>query len=675
MVFLFYLKNLTFTFYNYIIIDMKIRNVFLLIAFVLLVQNVTVAQTGKYIKANEYYKNGQYYQAVDLLRGVYGDEPDKATKSTIIFQVAECYRKTNQPKKAEMWYKKSIQKKYSNPLIYLYYADALKMNEKFEDAIKNYKEYKKLVPADARGEIGVKSCELAIKWTESPNGYKVANMKFFNSRESEYSAAFAKAEYDEVYFTSSRDGATGDDVNGNTGLNFSDIFTSKKDKKGNWSTPVPLDENINTEFEEGAVSMSKDFNTMFFTRCERHKKDAIGCMVLQSVKRNEEWGKAEPILMLDDSVVVAHPSLSDDELTLYFVSDMNGGQGQKDIWKVTRTSPEGEWGTPESLGAEINTPGNEMFPFIHDDGTLYFSSDYHLGMGGLDIFRATNQNGTWKVENMRYPINSTKDDFGIIIEKDKERGYFSSARDGDDDIYSFVLPPLKFDVEGIVMNDKTDSPLTKATVKLVGSDGMTLTNETDDEGNFKFMLRPNTDYVFVASKTGFLTGKEKETTKGITESQTFSAEIRLSSIAEPIDLPNIFYDFAKWDLRPESMVALDRLVETLNDNPNVVIELRSHTDARGSALANVELSQKRAQSVVNYLIEKGIQPARLRAKGYAATMPKVVDKKVIQQNTFLTEGTELTPEFINGLESEEQQEVAHQINRRTEFQVISTDFK
>ncbi|MCK5168611.1 MAG: OmpA family protein, partial [Bacteroidales bacterium] len=236
-------------------------------------------------------------------------------------------------------------------------------------------------------------------------------------------------------------------------------------------------------------------------------------------------------------------------------------------------------------------------------------------------------------------------------------------------------PPLKFDVEGVVLNDKTDASLANATVKLVGSDGMTLTNETDNEGTFKFMLRPNTDYVFVASKKGFLTGKEKETTKGITESQTFSAEIRLSSIAEPIELPNIFYDFAKWDLRPESMVALDKLVETLNDNPTVVIELRSHTDTRGSALTNVELSQKRAQSVVNYLIEKGIQPARLRAKGYAATMPKVVDRKLAEQNSFLFEGTELTPDYINKLESEEQQEIAHQINRRTEFQVISTDFQ
>jgi len=654
---------------------MKIKRIILFSIFILSLHSYVSAQVSVYNKAYEYYKNGQYYEAIDLLRDAYNKVTSNDLKNDIVYQVADCYRLTSQPKKAEMWFKKAIQKKYNNPKIYLYYADALKMNEKFEDAIENYKEYKKLVPDDPLGEMGVRSCELAIQWKENPNGYKVANMKFFNSRASDYSPAFAKAEYDEVYFTSSREGSTGDNTHGGTGLNFSDIFTSKMDKKGNWSTPVPLPEPVNTEFEEGAVSLSKDFNTLYFTRCERHKKNTIGCMIFESKRRNDEWGKPEAVLNLNDSIVVAHPSLSDDQLTLYFVSDMYGTLGKKDIWKVTRTSPEGQWGNPENLGPTINTPGNEMFPFIHDDGTLYFSSDYHIGMGGLDIFMATNENGSWKVENMRYPVNSTFDDFAMIIEKNKERGYFSSNREGDDDIFSFVLPPLKFDIEGVVRNDKTDAVLANATVKMVGSDGITLSNETDASGKFKFMLRPNTDYVFVVSKQGFLTGKSKETTKGITESKSFTTEIRLPSIAEPIDLPNIFYDFAKADLRPESMVALDKLVETLNDNPNVVIELRSHSDIRGNVAVNVELSQKRAQSVVNYLIEKGIAPARLRAKGYGSTMPKVVDRKIAAQYNFLPEGTELTPGFIEKLPSEEQQEIAHQVNRRTEFQVISTTYQ
>ncbi len=643
--------------------------------FCMLIYIPVLGQTTKSRKALEYYATGQYFASIDLLRDAYGDETDANVKLDITFKVAECYRLTSQPEKAEVWYKRVVQKKFGNPLIYLYYADALKTNEKFDLAIENYKEYKKLVPDDPRGENGVKSCELASKWKENPSGYKVANMKFFNTKESEYYPAYANAEYTEMFFTSSREESTGKEKHGSTGQNFSDIYKSVQDKQGKWSTPVPLGENINTEYEEGGASLSKDFNTLFFSRCEKVKKEAMGCKIFQSVRKGEEWSKAEPWKLNDDSITVSHPTLSENELELYFVSDMPGGLGGKDIWKVIRDNPSAEWGTPENMGPVINTPGNEMFPFIHNDGTLYFSSDYHLGMGGLDIFRAIYINNRLEIENMRYPVNSTYDDFAIVIEKENERGYFSTSRDGNDEIYSFVLPPLKFNIEGEVRNEKTDQPLANATVKLVGSDGMTLASETSADGKFKFMLRPNTDYVFVASKKGFLTGKAKETTRGLVESKEFKSEIKLSSIAEPIELPNIFYDFAKWDLRPESMVALDKLVETLNDNPTVTIELRSHTDARGSIEVNIDLSQKRAQSVVDFLIEKGIEPARLRAKGYAATMPKIVDSKLAAQYPFLKEGTEITQSYIDSLPTEEQKEVAYQINRRTEFQVLSTDYK
>lgn len=637
---------------------------------------VSFGQISLYEKANEYYETGQYFKAIDMLRDAYGNVVDNEIKDIIIFKVSDCYRKTNQPKKAELWFSKLVKKKYSNPEVYLYYADALKMNQKFDEAIENYNQYLKLVPNDERGKIGLKSCEIAKKWMENPNGYKVDNMKFFNSRESDYGPAYAKAEHDMVYFTSTRKNVTGDEMHGATGSYFADIFMSQRDNKGKWSEPKPLGENINSEFEEGAVSLSKDYNTIYFTRCEMHKKDKIGCKIYVSFREGEDWSKAKALNLTADSLVVAHPSLSEDGMTLYFISDMAGGQGGTDIWKVTRSERESEWGEPENLGSEINTRGNEMFPFIHNDGTLYFSSDYHLGMGGLDIFKATkDEAGRWVVDNMRYPINSTYDDFGITIESEKERGFFSTSRDGDDDIYTFVLPPLKFAVEGTVVNDKNDDAIPEATIKLVGSDGMTLASKTVDDGSFKFMLRPNTDYVFVASKEGFLNGKGKQTTRGLTESETFESEIRLQSIKEPIELPNIFYDFARWELRPESMVALDKLVETLNDNPRVVIELRSHTDSRGTHAANVELSTKRAQSVVNYLIEKGIEPARLRAKGYAATEPKVVDEKIAAKYNFLTVGTVLTEDYIESLDSEELQEQAHQINRRTEFQVIATNYQ
>jgi peptidoglycan-associated lipoprotein len=330
------------------------------------------------------------------------------------------------------------------------------------------------------------------------------------------------------------------------------------------------------------------------------------------------------------------------------------------------------------MGEDINTPGDEMFPYAHPDGTLYFSSDSHIGVGGLDIYKASPaESGRWTVENMRPPVNSSQDDFGITFEKEAERGFFSSSRKGrgNDEIYSFFLPPLKFNLTGIVRDEKTDKVLKETSVKSIGSDGITVEASTNEEGAFRFMLKPNTDYVFIASKRGYLNGKERETTKGLEKSNDFRTIIYLSPVDQVIELPNIYYDFGKWDLRPESMVALDKLVETLNDNPNITIELMSHTDSRGSTQDNELLSQKRAQSVVDYLISKSIAADRLQAKGYGESVPKVVDEKVAGENKFLTVGQVLNEEFINLLPAtNNEQEIAHQINRRTEFRVISTDY-
>ena len=631
------------------------------------------AQMKFYNRAEEVYKSGQFFEAVDLYREAYNKIQGKEIKAEIVFKIAECYRKTGQPRKAELWYNNAIKKQYDNPKIYLYHAEALKTNEEFEEAIESYKEYKKRVPDDPRGNMGIESCEKAQTWMENPNGYKISEMKFLNSTKNDFCPSYSKAEYNEIYFTSSREESTGDETHGGTGEFFSDIFYSQRDMSGRWSKPEPVPGDINTPVEEGATSFNGDYTTMYFTRCEVDKKKKLGCRIYYTNRNGDEWEKPEALTIAEDSFVVAHPSISADGNTLYFVANIPGGYGKMDIWKITRTGD--QWSQPANAGSNINTPGNEMFPFIHPDGTLYFSSDYHLGMGGLDIFKAVSNNGIWEVENMRYPINSTHDDFGIVFQEGKEKGFFSSSRDRNDEIFSFVLPPLKFSVEGIVKNKKTEEPIQNATVKLVGSDGMTMSSETNADGTFKFMLRPKTDYVFVASKKNFLTNKGKASTKGLEGSKVFKPEILLSNIKEPIELPNIFYDFAKWNLRPESKQALDKLVETLNDNPRVVIELRSHTDYRGDHWANVELSTKRAESVVNYLIDHGIDPARLRAKGYAATKPKEIGPKLASEHSFLDEGMVLTEEFIKDLETEEQQEIANQINRRTEFKVIATDYK
>jgi peptidoglycan-associated lipoprotein len=633
----------------------------------------------KTAKARAAYEAGEYAVAADLFKDAYNKVSDKALKNEIIFLIAECYRITDAPDKAEIRYKQAIQKEYPNPIIYLRYADALRMNEDYDDALEQYKKYKELVPDDPRGQEGIESCELSIEWMDNPTPYNVESVKFFNSKEKDFSPYYGSADYQLVYFTSSRDEAMGNDIHGATSENFSDIFQSRMDRKGKWSVPVPLDDNINSEFDDGTPVLNQDYSRMYFTRCIVNKNKNYGCQIYTANSQGETWSKAEAMKIAEDSIVVAHPAISQDELTLYFVSDMAGGIGGKDIWKVTRSNEGDEWSKPENMGPEINTVDDEMFPYLHPDGTFYFSSNGRIGMGGLDIYMAKqNEDGSWKVENMKYPINSSADDFGIVFEKEMERGFFSSSRKGrgNDDIYSFVLPPLRFNVNGEVRDDKTDMLLTSAAIKSIGSDGITLEATSDEQGAFKFILKPNTDYVFVASKTGYLNGKERETTKGLDKSQEINVVIYLSNIAGTIELSNssVFYDFARWELRPEAMVSLDQLIETLNDNPTVTIELMSHTDSRGSDQDNIILSQKRAQSVVDYLIQKGIDPVRLTAKGYGESQPKVVTKRMNEQYPFLRVGVTLTESYINSLPNVEQQEIAHQFNRRTEFRVLRTDY-
>jgi len=629
-------------------------------------------------KAYEAYNAGEYIEAITMLNEAYNLVNDRTEKAKILFYIAECYRKTNNPRKSVNQYKKALSRDYPDPIAILYYADALKMNEEYEEAIEEYKRYKERVPDDPRGENGINSCRMSLAWIDNPTGYVVENMKYFNSKFNDYSPYFARNDYSVVYFTSSRENSTGNEQHGATGENFSDIYVSTKDRKGSWSTPVPLGENINSEFEDGTPVLTDNYNTMLFTRCEKKKKKSMGCSIFESKRSGETWGKSKAYDIIGDSLVAAHPAISPDGLKLYFTSDIEGSIGGKDIWYVTRTSINEEWGDPVNMGDPINTLGDEAFPYMHPDGTFYFSSNGHIGMGGLDMFKATKSTEGWKIENLRYPINSSADDFGIVFEADVERGFFTSSRNSrwGDEIYSFYLPPLKFNIIGTVKDEKTNQPLENSKIKSIGSDGIQIETTTGEDGSFKFMLKPKTDYVFIASKEGYLNGKDRETTKGLETSKDFYPVIYLTSIAKPIELSqsDVFYEFNRDDLRPEAMVALDKLVEILNDNPNITIELMSHSDYLGNEQYNLDLSQRRAQSVVDYLISKGIAADRLTAKGYGETMPKVVDEYINRSNPFLKLGQKLTEEYIKTL-NEDYQQIANQINRRTEFRVLRTDYK
>jgi peptidoglycan-associated lipoprotein len=636
------------------------------------------AQKRKAERAYSAYNAGEYFDAIDQFKDAYSKtkKVDKNTKAELVFMIAECYRLINDPKNAETWYKLAVKSSYSKPDAQFYLAESMKKNGKHQQAIDEFKKYKQIAPSDARADQEIRSCELAIEWMRNPEPYKVEELKEINSKEADFSPAYGRDDFGLIYFTSSRDDAAGNKTHGATGQSFTDIFESRIDKKSKWSTPVPVGV-INSDFEDGTPSFSADYKDLYFTRCEAGKREKKGCVIMYSKKTGDIWSDPKNIGILPDSVVAAHPAISHDGSTLYFVSDIAGGFGKKDIWKVTRSGG-GAWSKPVNLGPDINTPGDELFPYEREDGTLYFSSDGLIGMGGLDIFKAKPQpDGSWTVSNMKPPINSFADDFGIIFEDGSERGIFSSTRKGrgNDDLYSFELPPLKFNVTGLVKDEKTGTAITGSLVQLIASDGSNLQAETGTGGDFKFALKADVDYIFLASKRGYLNGKEKETTKGQEKSRDFMVSILLTAIDKPIELPNILYDFGKWDLRPESMISLDKLVETLLDNPNVTIELMSHTDSRDTEEYNLDLSQKRAQVVVQYLIEKGIEAARLSAKGYGESTPKVVDAIIAAQNPFLKTGTTLTEQYINTLSTDEQKEIAHQINRRTEFRVLRTDYE
>ncbi|MCT4638346.1 MAG: OmpA family protein [Bacteroidales bacterium] len=658
----------------------------LLLTFTLLISVWVTAQSGKYFKAEAMFKAGGYAQAAVLYKEAYDRSVNNnELKAEILYKMGNCYRLISNPKKAANTYKKAIRKKYPDPIVFLHYGDALLQLGDYETAKEAYEKFSSLRPDDKKGKKGLKACELAELWSQNPSGYLVDNVRPWNTKYSDFSPSFGNSETEGeegknmIVFTSSRENATGKKVSNVTGEKFSDIFFVELNRGTNkWSKPAQLNKNFNSEYDDGSTSFSGKGDNIYFTRCLMKRKGKLGCSIYTAKKEEGEWDMPTKIKLGSDSTIIAHPSISPDGLTMFFTADLPGGFGNKDIWKVTRSGEKADWGQPENLGSKINTYGNEMYPYIRDNKEFYFSSDGHEGMGGLDIFRAKLIDKEYLIENMRYPMNSSFDDFGVIIEENKEKGYFTSNRSGgrgSDDIWSFYLPPVRIAINGIVTDVDTEEPLKGVTVKLLGSDNSTINHKTSETGRFRFAVKRNTKYIIIASRENYLKGQAKKSTVGLTGSKTFETHITMKSYEKPIEIPNILYDFGKWELRSESTKELDKLIEILNENDNLIIELGAHTDSRGNDETNNELSKKRAVSVVEYLIKQGISKERLRSKGYGSIEPKEVSKNLAKQYPFLLVGSKLTDEYINKLPNAAQQEIAHQANRRTEFRVISTEFE
>lgn len=655
-----------------------IRRLFL-IALIALNGSFAFSQVQRLVKeADNAYKNEAYFGAIDMYKKAYAKETDANEKARMLFQIAESYRKVLDNDQQIIWYNKALKAQYKDSKSYLYLAQAYHRQGDFKQAIENYKRYQESNPGDQMAADGIKEAEYAQEMRDKPSRYIVQDEVLLNSPEYDFSPAWDGDDFNTIYFGSSRQGAQGVEIDQRTGESFQDIFFATRDSKGKWSEPERLTYRINTEHNEAVPDVTKDKTMMLFTRCESDKDVNKGCDIFLTRKVDNSWTTAQLVPLKNeqstDITTVGHPALTPDESHIVFASDMPGGLGGKDLWiapfdKASRTA-----GKAVNLGPDINTKGDDMFPYVRQDGVLFFASEGRLGMGGLDIFKAekSGDNKWSNVEILPVPINSIGNDFGIIWEGDAQRGYFTSDRSGGkgkDDIYSFSMPPLLFALEGVVYDKDTKLPVPDATIKVVGSDGASFEMPTDGGGAFTFeakgedrFINPETNYSIEVSKPDYLVAKDQISTVGLNESTTFLKEyfITFTKPDKAIEFPEVRYAFAKSELLVNNEVnskdSLDFLYQTLVDNPTIIIELQAHTDSRGSDKDNMKLSQARAQSCVNYLESKGIPAARMVAKGYGETRLRISDAQIAKMKT------------------EEEKEAAHQKNRRTEFSVLSFDY-
>ncbi len=636
-------------------------------------------KSRKLKKADRAFELEQYDKAAELYKKAYKrlNKKHKAVKAEVIFKQAECFRMSDNVKRAESFYKRAIKAKYPDVIVYLRYADMLRMQGKLKDAAIQYKKYLELNPSDPneRGKIGLRSCEFTLKWKGVPTRYKIISLKEINSPNSDFSPAFGNSDYSELYFTSSRKDGQTNKIDDRTGEPFTDVWYTRINKKGAWNPPAVLPEPINTVANEGSVFLNKRGQSMYITQCKVEKKKDLGCGIYVSKRRGKLWGAPQLIqIKVDDNTTIGHPALNEDESVMIFSSDLEGGYGGKDLWLSVKEK-RNRWSAPINLGPLVNTTGDEMFPFLASDGTIYFASDGHIGMGGFDIYKTSaDKNGAYLLPvNLKSPINSSYNDFGMIVEDGGERGFLTSNRKGGrgkDDIYAFVLTKLELDLQGVVTDSRSGSIMTNTKVQLVGSDGTYQEMTTDNTGLYKFNLEALNSYEIIVENEGYLKKVARETTEGIEMSKTFIVDLALDPIKKEIVLPLIQYDFNKYELRAESIVDLDELAEALLDNPNVVIELKSHTDFIGSEKQNNKLSQQRADVCIQYLIDKGIEKERLIAKGMGEKEPFIIKEKDGRFDV----GDVLTESYIKKIKFKKNKEKAHQYNRRTSFKVLSEDY-
>lgn len=628
-------------------------------------------------KGEKFLSIGEYHDAAEQFKKAYSKTPakERQLRGQRALKMAHCYRRISSTQKAISAYRNAIRYNVATLDDRLAYARLLLKNGEYKRALAEFEVLNDSMPNNVLVKNGLTSARMAPEWKDQGSDYTVKKMTEFNSRRADYCPVLAGDQWDRLYFSSTRNDALGDELSGITGAKPGDIFFSDKDDKGKWSKPQTIESGLNTEYDEGACCLSVDGSTMYLTQCLSDPSYPRFAQIVTAQRSDASWGKTTPLLITNDTLsTYAHPAISPDGEWLYFVSDMPGGKGGLDIWRI-RLTANGPVGV-ENLGDPINTPGDEMFPSFRPNGDFYFSSDGHPGFGGLDIFIATvGEDGRYHLSHPGYPLNSQGDDFGMTFQGQLNQGFFSSNRGdgrGWDHIFSFYNPEIVQTIRGWIY-EQDGYELTSGEARIVGSDGTNMRLGVRGDGSFEYVVKPGVDYIILGMCGGFLNHKEEIHVDSVKESKVYDLQFPLASISAPVLIDNIFYAFDKATLLPESKNALDSLVLMLHENPNITIELSAHTDYRGAEAYNKTLSQKRAESVVRYLIDHGIAADRLTAVGYGEEKPKTIRRKVAERYPWLKENDVLTEEFILKLKPD-QQETANALNRRTEFKVLRTTY-
>ncbi len=630
-------------------------------------------------RGEKYLALGEYYDAANEFRQAYQKTPakERTKRGQIARKMAMCYDKSLQSARALAAWRNAIRYQQADTADRLAFAQTLMKNGNYREAEEQFQLVLDSLPNDKLARDGLFAARKAPDIKQLGSRYTVKRMEVFNSRRADYCPVLFGDEFDQLYFTSTRNEAQGDELSGITGTKQGDIFYSQKDDKGKWSKPEDVSGGVNTAYDEGACCFSVDGREMYLTQCVTDPSYPRYAQIVKSNRSDAAWSKATEVKLTGDTLSsYAHPAISPDGEWLYFSSDMPGGKGGLDIWRV-RITPAG-YGGVENLGEPINTAGDEAFPTFRPNGDLYFSSNGHPGLGGLDIFIAkVGKDGRYHLSHPGYPLNSQGDDFGMTFEGPYNRGFFSSNRGdarGWDHIYSFVNPEIMQTVKGWVY-EMDGYELPAAQVYVVGDDGTNEKMSVHSDGSFTKVLDPGVSYLFLATCKGYLNHQEQvKALVNPKESRDTTLQFALANISAPTLIDNIFYDFDKATLRDSSKTALDKLVALLKENPHVTIELSAHCDYKGSAEYNKRLSQRRAEAVVAYLIAHGIAADRLTPVGYGKERPKKIKKKMTEKYKWLKEGNVLTEDFIKALKDKKKEEICNQLNRRTEFSVLRTTY-